>query len=70
MRSHFLSKEFWIYVLNELNNVVRTGYDYRIIDTELFSVVKGLFRCNITDEVKRILGQVNAVLQQINSMGK
>ncbi|MBT2763385.1 hypothetical protein [Paenibacillus sp. ISL-20] len=69
LRSQFLSKEFWLYVLNELNDVVQTGYDYRRINLEFISIVNGLFRCNITDEVKGILGQVNSALQRIKIMG-
>lgn len=70
LRSQFLSKEFWLYVLNVLNDVIQTGYDYRRINMEFISIVNGLFRCNITDEVKGILGQVNAALQRIKVMGK
>lgn len=70
LRSQFLSKEFWLYVLNVLNDIIQTGYDYRRINMEFISIVNGLFRCNITDEVKRILGQVNATLQRIKVMVK
>ncbi len=70
LRSQFLSKEFWLYVLSVLNDIIQTGYDYRRINMEFISIVNGLFSCNITDEVKRILGQVNAALQRIKVMGK
>lgn len=70
LRSQFLSKEFWLYVLNVLNDIIQTGYDYRRINMEFISIVNGLFRCNITVEVKEILGQVNAALQRIKVMGK
>ncbi|WP_341282073.1 hypothetical protein [Paenibacillus sp. FSL H8-0537] len=69
LRSQFLSKEFWLYVLNELNDIIQNENDYRRINMEFISIVKGLFRCNITKEVKGILGQVNAALQRIKSMG-
>lgn len=70
LRSQFFSKEFWLFVLRVLNDVIQTGYDYRRINMEFISIVNGLFRCNITDEVKGILGQVNAALQRIKVMGK
>lgn len=68
LRSQFLSKEFWLYVLDVLNDIITKGYDYRRINMEFISIVNGLFRCNITDEVKGVLGQVNAALQRIKSM--
>jgi hypothetical protein len=52
LRNQFLSKEFWLYVLNVLNDIIETGYDYRRINMEFISIVNGLFRCNITDDVK------------------
>ncbi|MCC2348884.1 hypothetical protein [Bacillus pacificus] len=70
LRNQFLSKEFWLYVLNVLNDIIETGYDYRRINMEFISIVNGLFRCDITDEVKGILGQVNAALHRIKAMDK
>lgn len=69
LRSQFLSKEFWLYVLNVLNDVIQAGYNYRNINMEFISIVNGLFRCNVSEEVKVILGQVNAALQRIKSLG-
>lgn len=37
---------------------------------EFISIVNGFFRCNITDEVKGILGQVNAALQLTKAMAQ
>ena len=68
LRKEFLSKEFWEYVLERLNGVVDQGYDYLSINMEFLSVVKGLFRCNINTDVKKILGKVNAALLRIKDM--
>lgn len=68
LRNEFLCKEFWEYVLERLNVVINQGYDYLRINMEFLSVVKGLFRCNITAEVKQSLGQVNAALQKIKDL--
>ena len=68
LRNEFLSKEFWEYVLGRLNNVIDQGYDYLRINMELLSVVKGLFKCNITSDVKQVLGKVNAALLKIKTM--
>lgn len=68
LRDEFLSKEFWEYVLKRLNDVISTGYDYLGINMEFLSVVKGLFRCNITPEVKQALGKVNATLLKIQDV--
>lgn len=68
LRNEFLCKEFWEYVLEQLNAVINQGYDYLRINMEFLSVVKGLFRCNITAEVKQALGQVNAALQKIKDL--
>ncbi len=70
LRREFLSKEFWQYVLEALNDIIKTGYDYRRIDPEFHSIVNGLFRCNITGEVKALLGQVSAKIQKIKGMDK
>lgn len=35
---------------------------------EFLSVVNGLFRCNVTPEVKQTLGGVNAALQKIKNL--
>jgi len=68
LREEFLSKEFWEYVLESLNNIINQGYDYKNINMEFMSIVKGLFRCNISQEVKQILGKVNAALRKIEEM--
>ncbi|WP_017473221.1 hypothetical protein [Amphibacillus jilinensis] len=68
LRNQLLSKEFWIYVLNVLNDIIETGYDYKRINMEFISIVNGLFRCNITNEVKGILGEVNAALHRIKAL--
>lgn len=68
LRNEFLSKEFWEYVLGRLNNVIDQGYDYLRINMEFLSVVKGLFKCNITPDVKQVLGKVNAALLKIKTM--
>lgn len=68
LRKDFLSKGFWDYVLEELKEIIQAGYDYKNIDKEFMSIVKGLFRCNITNEVRIVLGKVNAALQEISAM--
>lgn len=68
LRNEFLSKEFWEYVLERLNDVIDQGYDYLRINMEFLSVVKGLFRCNITADVRQVLGKVNATLLKIKAM--
>ena len=68
LRKEFLSKEFWEYVLEKLNNVIDQGYDYLRINMEFLSVVKGLFGCNITADVRQVLGKVNAALLKIKAM--
>lgn len=68
LRNEFLSKEFWEYVLERLNNVIDQGYDYLRINMEFLSVVKGLFRCNIAADVRQVLGKVNAALLKIKAM--
>lgn len=65
LRAEFLSKEFWEYVLEYLNDIIREGFDYRHINMEFKSVVNGLFKCDITDEVRKLLGKVNAALTKI-----
>jgi hypothetical protein len=68
LRSKFLSKEFWEYVLNRLTDVINEEYDYLNINKEIISIVNGLFSCNVTSDVKKTLGQVHAALQKINSL--
>lgn len=68
LRNEFLSKEFWDYVLQRLNCVISQGYDYLGINMEFLSVVKGLFSCDISTEVKQVLQKVNAALSRIRDM--
>ena len=68
LRNEFLSKEFWNYVLQRLNCVISQGYDYLEINMEFLSVVRGLFSCNISTEVKQVLQKVSAALSRIKDM--
>ena len=65
LRNEFLSKEFWEYVYQRLSEVERQGYDYLNINREFSSVIKSLFRCDISNETKQILGKVNALTSTI-----
>jgi len=68
LRADFLSKDFWEYVVGELNSRVENNFGYHSIDMEFLSVVNGLFKCNITPDVKALLGKTNALLRQIKKM--
>lgn len=68
LRNEFLSKEFWDYVLQKLNCVISQGYNYSEINMEFQSVVKGLFNCNISTEVRQTLQKVNATLSRIKDI--
>lgn len=65
LRNEFLSKEFWEYVLDKLNNVINGKYDYLGINMEFLSVVNGLFSYGVSDDIKEILGKVHAALTKI-----
>ena len=65
LRDEFLSKEFWEYVYKRLSEVKRRGYDYLKINREFSSVIKALFRCNISSETKEVLKKVNALTNTI-----
>ena len=67
LRNDFLSKEFWEFVLERLNNIISTGWDYIFISDEFLSVVKGLFKYNLSFDVRKILGNVHASLIKIKS---
>ncbi len=68
LRSDFLSNDFWLLVLDKLNEIIKTGYDFMFIDREFYSVVKALFACDLTDETNKTLAKVNAALSQIEKM--
>lgn len=68
LRDEFLSKEFWEYVLKILNDIILEGYNHMNINMEFMSIVKGLFKCNISPDVRTILGKVNATLYEIKKM--
>lgn len=70
LRTIFLSKEFWEYVLENLNDIIREGFDYRNINKEFKSVVNGLFKCPIADDVRKLLGKVSAALTKIQLLEK
>ena len=65
LRDEFLSKEFWEYVYERLSEVKQQGYDYLNINREFSSVIKALFRCNISNETKQVLGKVNELTNTI-----
>ncbi len=68
LRSDFLSNDFWLFVLDKLDEIIKTGYDFMHIDREFYSVVKALFACDLTDETKKTLAKVNAALSQIKKI--
>lgn len=68
LREDFLSEKFWEYVVNELNQRIENDFGYNSIDMEFLSVVNGLFKCNITPEVKKLLGKANLLLRKIRDM--
>ena len=68
LRADFLSKDFWEYTLDKLNNVISEGFDYLCINDEFGSVVNALFKCNIGSDVKVILGKVNRAFSEIRKM--
>lgn len=68
LRADFLSKEFWEYVVTSLNSRIENNFGCQTVDMEFLSVVNGLFKCEITPEVKTLLGKANAALQQIKKI--
>ncbi|MBB6630652.1 hypothetical protein [Clostridium algidicarnis] len=68
LRTDFLSKEFWEYVVDSLTNRIETNFGYQLIDMEFLAVVNGLFKCDISPDVRVLLGKANAALQQIKKM--
>ena len=68
LREDFLSEKFWEYVVNELNQRIENDFGYDLINMEFLSVINGLFKCNITPEVKKLLGKANLLLRQIRDM--
>lgn len=67
LRSDFLSKDFWEFVLKRLDQIVSAGWDYMFISNEFLSVVNGMFKCNISSDTKKILGKVHAKLVKIKA---
>lgn len=68
LRADFLSNDFWLYVLDKLNEVINTGWDYLSIDREFSSIVKGLFSCDLPDNTRPTLAKVNAALSLIDRL--
>ncbi len=64
LRGEFLSKEFWEYVYERLSEVKRQGHDYLNINKEFPSVIKALFKCNISSETKQVLSKVNTIFTE------
>jgi len=65
LRQVFLSKGFWEYVLEQLEKVEKSGFNYLHFNTELITIVNGLFGCNIPQATKKVLGKVHAKLKLI-----
>lgn len=67
LRNIFLSSDFWTYVLNKLNSIISSGCYYKM-SNEFESIVKGLFKCSISDDTRLVLSKVNAALNKIKNM--
>lgn len=67
LRKDFLSFEFWEYIVTQLENAIQKSGNFEVsdINMELLSVVNGLFKCNISPEVKELLKKVHATLREI-----
>ena len=64
LRNIFLSKNFWEYVLAELQKIKEQGYDYIHISQNFTSIIKALFGCDMmTDETKSKLKEINKILK-------
>ncbi|RGK71676.1 hypothetical protein [Enterocloster bolteae] len=70
LRADFLSKSFWEYALDKLNSVISEGFDYLYINDEFGSVINALFKCNIGNDVKTVLGKVNKAFSEIRKMSE
>ncbi len=70
LRQSLLSVDFWNYVYEKLNEIIGTGYDFRNINPEFASIVKGLFTCGVEPDVRLALVKVNAQLTQINNFSE
>lgn len=68
LREEFLSKEFWEYVLERLNEIIKSGHNCLKVNMEFLSIVKGMFKCNVETDVKPVLAKVNAALLKIREM--
>lgn len=68
LRTDFLSKDFWEYVVDSLTSRIENNFGYESINMEFLSVINGLFKCDITPDVKTLLGKANAALQKIKKM--
>ena len=62
LRSIFYSHAFWQHVLNSLQHDITIG---RPIHPEFKSVIKGMFNCGVSSDVKKLLAQVNSLLKSI-----
>lgn len=68
LRTDFLSKEFWEYVVESLTKMIENNFGYESINMEFLAVINGLFKCDISPDVKVLLGKANAALQKIKRM--
>ena len=65
LRQVFLSEDFWKYVLKQLEEVEKKGFNYLHFDNEFIAIINGLFSCNISPTTKTVLGKVHAKLKII-----
>ncbi|MCE3204111.1 hypothetical protein [Paenibacillus sonchi] len=68
LRCDFLSQSFWEYVIDKLKNNLAEGC-YLTISREMKSVVSGLFRCDISDDLSYLLREVIKQLNLIDAQG-
>lgn len=68
LRRTLYSCEFWNYVLEQLNDILEEDYDYLGIDNRFQSIINGMFSCPVNDDVKAVLGKVNAAYRRVKEL--
>lgn len=66
LRKDLLSKEFWAYVLEKLDNAITENYKFYEVHSSFKSIVNSLFSCIQDPDTLTVLRRVSAKLRQTN----
>ena len=61
VRGYLYQEDFWKYTYNKIKQDVECGHKF---DPEVLSAIKCMFKCPLSSETKKLLGQIHSILSK------